>query len=162
MSLYSMRGAHRMVWGLFQWFETMYLFFGAKGMSWGKGSRVAASGSLGLPLSFPNSIRTCGKVWYLEGWEGMRMIKITPDFESRYVLQRAVCLIAIVLAAWARLCGWESERERWDKWNTKEQKPEKRENKMKGWERTKNRPSRHIWAAWTEGHREKTGRGGLG
>lgn len=127
---YSMLGAHRMVWGLFQWFETMYLFFGTKEMSWDKGSKVAASGSLGLPLSFSNPSRTCRKVWYHDGWEGMRMIKITHDFENRYVLQRTVCLLVIVLAAWARLSGWESERERWGK-NTKEQKADKRENKMK-------------------------------
>lgn len=37
------------------------------------------------------------------------MIKITHDFENRFVLQRTVCLLVIVLAAWARLSGWESE-----------------------------------------------------
>lgn len=95
-----------------------------------KGPKWLPMGALASLSLFSNPSRTCRKVWYHDGWEGMRMIKITHDFENRYVLQRTVCLLVIVLAAWARLSGWESERERWGK-NTKEQKADKRENKMK-------------------------------
>lgn len=132
-------------------------------MSWGKGSKVAASGSLGLPLSFSNPSRTCRKVWYLDGWEGMRMIKITHDFENRFVLQRTVCLLVIVLAAWARLSGWESESERWGK-NTKEQKTDKRENKMKKTREDQKSPiSSHLsclnWGAQRENNAWGAGEG---